>query len=223
MKAKYYIGIISAPSAYRINGKGPDMLICRDYRNDDARIVVNNYYDDYDYYFSSRINRFHRSYSAFNYYAPVFTDTYWYNYQPFSWGISIYGGGGFGIGYSYNYPVYNYGYGYNNGWYDPYYGSSYYWGYDPFYYNNWYTPGYKYRIRNRWHNDYYGWWHGHNHGYNDYRPDYNTYNNYNNYSSSRIFINQLLITKKTRYMFLNNHREMYQDGKFNRQFITNCR
>ena len=55
-----------------------------DYRNDDARVVVNNYYDDYDYYYSSRINRFHRSYAAFDYYAPVFTDSYWYNYQPYS-------------------------------------------------------------------------------------------------------------------------------------------
>ena len=61
------------------------------------RVVVNNYYDDYDYYFSSRINRFHRSYTAFDYYAPVFTDSYWYNYQPYSWGVSIYGGGGFGL------------------------------------------------------------------------------------------------------------------------------
>ena len=103
------------------------------------QIVVNNYYDDYDYYFSSRINRFHRSYAAFDYYAPVFTDSYWYNYQPYSWGVSIYGGGGFGIGFSTSYPVYNYGYSYYSG-YDPYYGSSYYWGYDPFYYSNWYSP-----------------------------------------------------------------------------------
>jgi len=165
MKAKYYIGIISILllTGSTVKGQIADM---RDYRNDDARIVVNNYYDDYDYYFSSRINRFHRSYTAFNYYAPVFTDTYWYNYQPYSWGISIYGDSGFGIGYSYNYPVYNYDYGYNYGGYDPYFGSSFYWGYDPFYYNNWYG-------------------HNHNHGYNDYRPVYNTYNNYDNYPSTR--------------------------------------
>ncbi len=184
MKAKYYIGILSVLllTGSTVKAQIADM---RDYRNDDARIVVNNYYDDYDYYFSSRINRFHRSYTAFNYYAPVFTDAYWYNYQPYSWGISIYGGGGFGIGYSYNYPVYSYDYGYNNGGYDPYFGNSYYWGYDPFYYNNWYTPIiFNVRIRNRWSNNYYGW-NRHNHGYNDYRPVYNTYNNYNNYSSKR--------------------------------------
>ena len=184
MKAKYYIGILSVLlfTGSTVKAQIADMI---DYRNDDARIVVNNYYDDYDYYFSSRINRFHRSYTAFNYYAPVFTDAYWYNYQPYSLGISIYGGGGFGIGYSYNYPVYSYDYGYNNGGYDPYFGNSYYWGYDPFYYNNWYTPViFNVRIRNRWSNNYYGW-NRHNHGYNDYRPVYNTYNNYNNYSSKR--------------------------------------
>ncbi|MDO9339511.1 MAG: hypothetical protein Q7T72_03180 [Bacteroidales bacterium] len=183
MKAKYYIGILSflLLTGSTVKAQIADM---RDNRNDDARIVVNNYSDDYDYYFSSRINRFHRSYTAFNYYAPVFTDTYWYNYQPYSWGISIYGGGGFGLGYSFNYPVYSYDYGYNYGGYDPYFGNSYYWGYDPFYYNNWYTPViFNVRIRNRWSNNYYGW-NRHNHGYNDYRPVYNTYNNYN-YPSTR--------------------------------------
>jgi hypothetical protein len=128
MKANFNIGIIAALllTGSTLKAQVADM---RDFRNDDARIV-NNYYDDYDYYFSSRINRFHRSYSAFDYYSPVFTETYWYNYQPHSWGISIYGGGGFGIGYSYNYPVYNYGYGNFYGGYEPYFGSSYYWGYD---------------------------------------------------------------------------------------------
>ena len=102
-----------------------------DYRNDNATVVVNNYYDNYDYYYSSRINRFHRSYSAFDYYAPVFTDTYWYNYQPYSWGISIYGGGGFGIGYSIPILFIIMVMHTTPGWYDPYYGSSYYWGYNP--------------------------------------------------------------------------------------------
>ena len=183
MKAKYYIGILSVLllTISTVNAQIADM---RDYRNDDARIVVNNYYDDYDYYFSSRINRFHRSYSTFDYYAPVFTDSYWYNYRPYSWGISIYGGDGFGFGYSFNYPFYNYDYGYNYGGYDSYFGSSYYWGYNPFFYNNWYTPViFNVRIRNRWSNNYYGW-NRHNHRFNDYRPGYNTYNNYN-YPSTR--------------------------------------
>ena len=121
MKAKLYIGIISAlllagtPMAAQFadyNG----------YRNDNTRMIINNYYyDDYDYYFASRINRFHRSYAVFDYYSPLFTETYWYNYRPYSWGISIYGGLGF---VHYRYPVYNYG------WYDPYFGYSWYWDYD---------------------------------------------------------------------------------------------
>ena len=131
MKAKLYIGILQA---FMLTGltANAQMDYAGDYRHDDANVVVNNYYDNYDYYYSSRINRFHRSYAAFEYYAPVFTDSYWYNYQPFSWGVSIYGGGGFGIGYVNPYPVYNYGYAYSPGWYDPYYGSSYYWGYNPY-------------------------------------------------------------------------------------------
>ena len=129
MKAKYYIGILSAlllagstvKAQYADNGY---------YGNDDTRIIVNNYYDDYDYYYSSRINRFHRSYAVFDYYSPVFTDTYWYSYRPYTWGLSIYRGGlGFSMGYNTYYPVYygydwDYYYGYNYGWYDPYYSGS---------------------------------------------------------------------------------------------------
>ncbi len=134
MKTKIYIGIVQALLLVGVTANG-QMEYAGNYRNDNAKVIVNNYYDNYDYYYSSRINRFHRSYTAFNYYAPVYTDAYWYNYQPFSWGISIYGGGGFGIGYTTAYPVY----GYEVGWSG--YGSSYYWDYDPFYYSAWnYAP-----------------------------------------------------------------------------------
>ncbi len=105
MKAKYIIGILLVILLAGLPSKAQDRG-ANNYRSNDASIVVNNYYDDYDYYYSSRINRFHRSYNLFNYYSPVFTDTYWYTYQPYSWGLSIYGGSGFGYGLSYNYPVY---------------------------------------------------------------------------------------------------------------------
>jgi hypothetical protein len=168
MKAKYSIGIISA-FLLLIPALNAQTTANRDFRNSDAGVVVNNYYNDYDYYYSSRINRFHRSYSAFNYYSPIFTDTYFYNYQPFSCGLSIYGGRGprlsFGLGFSYNYPFYNYGYDYYDGYY-PYMGSSFYMGYDPFWYNRFYFPLIiSFNFRNRWHNDYYGW-NNHNHGGN---------------------------------------------------------
>ena len=75
MKAKYSIGLLSilllASSA--VKAQSGDS---RDFGNDDARIVVNNYYDDNDYYYASRINRFHRSYAAFDYYSPIYTDSY---------------------------------------------------------------------------------------------------------------------------------------------------
>ena len=115
MKAKIYIGILQAImfTGLTVNAQIDNM---GDYRDDGARVVVNNYYDNYDYYYSSRINRFHRSYSAFDYYAPVYTDAYWYSYQPFTWGVSIYGGSGFGIGYTSAYPGYNFGLGFSTGW-----------------------------------------------------------------------------------------------------------
>ncbi len=189
MKAKFNISILIVLMISGFSAKA-QISGYQDFRNDGPGVIVNNYYDDYDYYFSSRINRFHRSYAAFDYYAPVFTDTYWYNYQPYSRGLSIYGGSGFGMAYSVNYPVYSYdyGYGYNSGWYDPYYGSSYSWGYNPFFHSGWYSPVIvNINIGNRWHNNYYGWnGYGRNYRYNDYRPAYNTYNNnYYNYSSSR--------------------------------------
>jgi hypothetical protein len=92
--------------------------------------------DDFGYHYSSRISRFHHSYSSFEYYSPVFTESYWYNYEPYTWGLTIYSGGGFAnrYGHSWSYPAY-----YSTGWSAPGYYNSYYWGYDPFDYD-WYTP-----------------------------------------------------------------------------------
>lgn len=190
MKTKYYIGILSALLLAVMPAKA--QYADNDYYyNDDARIVVNNYYVDNDYYWSSRINRFHRSYAAFDYYSPVFTDIYWYSYRPYTWGISIYRGG-IGFSYSYNtyYPVY---YGYNYGWYDPFYYDTYYYGYSPYYYSYWYSPVViNINLRNRWYGHYWGW---NRYGYrhidyrwsNHYRPVYYTHNNYyyHNSPSSR--------------------------------------
>jgi hypothetical protein len=193
MKAKYYIGILSALmlAGFPLKAQYADN---RDFRNDGSSTIVNNYYDDYDYYFSSRINRFHRSYAVFDYYSPLYTETYWYNYRPYSRGISIYGGTGIGFGLSFNYPVYysgwRYGswYNYDYGWYDPYYGS-YWWGYDPFYYS-WYSPMIiNINIGSRWGHNYWGR-NRHNYWYNDYRPVYNTYNNYYNNRSTRYSSNE---------------------------------
>ncbi len=65
--------------------------------NNGGAPIVNNYYDVdydmddyYDYMFASRIRRFHRPMPGFGYYDPFFTNMYWYNYDPFMFGNSIY-------------------------------------------------------------------------------------------------------------------------------------
>ncbi|NMC40418.1 MAG: hypothetical protein GYA43_04495, partial [Bacteroidales bacterium] len=179
MKTIIYIGITGALLTAGPGTQAQQFADSRSYRNDDAGLVINNYYN-YDFYYSSRINRFHRSYTTFSYYSPVFTDTYWYSYQPYTWGLTIYGGGRIGVGIAYNYPVYyRWDYPWYAGWDYGWYGGAWYWNYDPFYYNWWYSPVvininvgswwphtryYSYNVRHRW--------------YNDYRPVYNTYNYY---------------------------------------------
>ena len=89
--------------------------------------IVNNYYGDYyedgsqyDFYYSSRIRRFHRPYYNYGYYGNYYTNSYWYSGNPYHFGTSIY-----------------------YGWGSPYYDS---WGYyDPFYYSyySYYTPYYQ--------------------------------------------------------------------------------
>jgi hypothetical protein len=173
MKAKLYIGLmaagmlsVSAANA-QMDGHG--------YRDNGGTVVVNNYYDDYDYFFASRISRFHRSYAHFDYYAPLFTDTYWYSYQPFTWGVSIYGGA-FGGGFGYASPIYR---SYDPFWGDPYYSSSYYWGYDPFFYRPWYTPGIAHiSFGYSWPRNYWGY-NGHTHFHNPHHYEYAMYNNGN--------------------------------------------
>ena len=88
--------------------------------------VVNNYYGDYyeadDYYdfsYSARIRRFHRPVWSVGYYGGLYTDYYWYSYNPYHCGTSIY-----------------YGYNYYNSFYSPYYS----WGYSPYY--SYYSPYY---------------------------------------------------------------------------------
>jgi len=165
-----------------------------------AKIIINNYYDSYgnDFYYSSRINRFHRSYAVFDYYSPMFTDTYWYDYNPVSWGISIYGGGfGLRLGYDpYYYSPYSYS------WYDPiYYDPYYYWGYYPRYYSYWYASSIFWGIRNLWVDFTWGFcrpfywyrhhfWHNHYHSYYSYNSSFYDFNrryssdNYRKYDPS---------------------------------------
>ena len=106
------------------------------YVDENGNNITNNYYGDYyedddDYFYSSRIRRFHRA-NTWGYYDPWYTNMYYYNYDPFYWGTSIYIGYrpsffwnwnyGWGWNYSYGwggpsgYPACYGGYGYNNYW-----------------------------------------------------------------------------------------------------------
>ncbi len=149
-----------------------------------GNVVVNNYnMNDFGYHYSSRISRFHNSYSTFDYYAPVFTETYWYNYEPYTWGMTIYSNGGFGVRYgsSWSFPAY-----YNAGWYGIGYSDSFYYGYSPFYFD-WYTPVViNVRVRN-YYPSYYTRYPAHYYG-----GGYNVVNNYyygNNYYGNSNYSN----------------------------------
>lgn len=113
--------------------------------------ITNNYYGDvynyddyYDYEYAARIRRFYSPYTGFTYYHGYYTNYYWYTYDPYYWGVSIY------LGYPWWRPSYYsyfnpwyYGYGWY-GWYSPYYSWGYpygYWGYGSGYWNG-YWDGY---------------------------------------------------------------------------------
>lgn len=148
--------------------------------NGNTYITNNNYYgdDDNDYYYASRLRRFHNPYYGFGYYDDIYVNRYWYDYQPASWGLSIYIGSCFPAYGFYSHPgiiynpycYYSYSY-YNPYWYDPFYS------YSP-YYANYYNPWY-----NSWYgNSYWGYNNGYYNGYWDgyYNGLYASNNYYNN-------------------------------------------
>ncbi len=72
-------------------------------------------YDDcYDYYYSSRLRRFHSPHFGFSYYNNYYTNSFWYSHNPYNCGVSIY-----------------YGYNFWNPWYmDPWHNYHFGWGYN---------------------------------------------------------------------------------------------
>ncbi|MEZ5067957.1 MAG: hypothetical protein R2847_05455 [Bacteroidia bacterium] len=133
--------------------------------------VTNNYYNDddyYDYAYTARLRRFYRPMWGYGYYDSYYTNSYWYDYNPYNWGVSIY------CGYNWWAPSF---------WYAPTF-TYFSWGYNP--YNYWwsypsygYYPSYYYG----WNNYNYGYWNGYNNGYwNGYMDGYyNGYYGYNPY------------------------------------------
>ncbi|NSW45299.1 MAG: hypothetical protein HPY79_05760 [Bacteroidales bacterium] len=125
------------------------------------KYVTNNYYsfdkdDYYDYEYSARLRRFHDPYIGCGYYDSYYTNTYWYTYDPWDWGISIYFGFHWWPFYQYYYYPSYYAVGFYYPWYHPF------WGYHPYYY---YAGYYGY--------GWYGYHHGYHHGYwNGYHDGY---------------------------------------------------
>jgi hypothetical protein len=219
MKAKYYV-LLSALmlSASLVKAQNADG---REFRDDDKGTVINNYFPDNDYYYSSRIRRFHNSYTAFEYYSPIFTDANWYNYQPFRWGISIYGGGAPLFGYSYNNPFIGFGlnFGYYDGYYDPYAGNYYYGGYAPVYYNSWFpfniNIGFNLSFGNFWPRNHYDWCNNY-YGHNDYygRNDYFGHSDFNGHNDSY---------RRNNYYSLNENRPANRSNNSYNSYNNNSR
>ena len=118
--------------------------VVKNYMVESPTYTLSSYNDDdyYDYYYTSRLRRFHTGINyGWSYYDPWYTNTYWYDYNPYSWGYSIY------LGYNWWWPscyVRPYYYGYD------YWGFNYGWGwgyYDPFHYHHFHP------------------WHHHHHGH----------------------------------------------------------
>ncbi|MEI6059770.1 MAG: hypothetical protein WCR72_03625 [Bacteroidota bacterium] len=115
------------------------------YSSGSGENVDNGYNQDdyYDYAYSARLRRFHNPYVYDNYYNDYYTNSYWYDPNPWNWGMSIYmgynwWGPSFSFGYNpwYSYPYYGFGYGYGYGYGGGYYGG-YYGGYNEgCYYNS---------------------------------------------------------------------------------------
>lgn len=87
--------------------------------------------DYYDYQYASRIRRFYYPSYGMGYYDPWYTNSYWYNYNPYSFGTSIYT--------TYNFWPNSYTYwGFGNPWgaYNP-WAFNPYWGYNNWGYNGW--------------------------------------------------------------------------------------
>jgi len=120
---------------------------------DGETTVINNYYEDdydmddyYDYMYASRIRRFNRPNAGFGYYDPFFTNAYWYTYDPFLFGNSIYSSYSFFnpyVPWGWNSPGFNVGWNTWSGWNVGFGWNS--WGYNPYAFNNpwrWNSWGY---------------------------------------------------------------------------------
>ncbi|MDR4987542.1 MAG: hypothetical protein RG741_01730 [Bacteroidales bacterium] len=133
------------------------------YVDEDGQVIIiqNFYGDHYDFAYASRIRRFHRSYVSFGYFDPFYTNMFYYTYNPYHFGASIYLGFGpspwfFGGYYGY-YPM---------SFYNPFW-HHYYWRNPWFYGPGSYWAGYHHGFYTGFG---YGIWHPYYFGYGGYSP-----------------------------------------------------
>ena len=169
-------------------------------------------YDDYyDYEYATRVKRFNNNINGLSYYDNYYTNSYWYNQNPYNYGVSVYNGyswwgssynsysynpsvtffnnNGWGInsGFGYNgYNPYMAGYmqGYNNGFQNGYFGNYYGYG-NPYGYGNYFGyNGFGYNgFGNPYGNPYgYGGF-GYNNGFYNSNNGWGYYNSHDNNSS----------------------------------------
>lgn len=131
-------------------------------------------WEDQDYYYSSRIRRFHRPYYGFDYYSNVYVDQYYYDpfdYNPWILDRDIY----------LSSRYYRYG-NYRPGWSFGFYYSNPYWsyfdwclGWNPYSYRYYYYNPYNYH---HWggHHGYYDYGYNHHHYGSPYKYGYNNQN-----------------------------------------------
>lgn len=135
-------------------------------------------YDDYyDYEYATRVKRFDNPISGLGYYDNYYTNSYWYNQNPYNYGVSVYNGyawwGNSYNNYNYNPAINFYA---NNGW-----GCNSNYGYNGY---NPYMFGYNYGYNNGYNNGYFGMLYGNyigfGYGYNPYGYNSFGYNGWNN-------------------------------------------
>jgi hypothetical protein len=162
-----------------------------------------DYEDCYDYYYTSRLRRFHSPHLGFGYYNNYYTNSFWYSNNPYNLGVSIY-----------------YGYNFWNPWYaDPWYNYHFGWGdphHNPFYNSHW----------SYWHTDHYS-------HFNYYPTYFNTYDNNsvyygvrqnNNQATPEAFANRYeneikqLRPSRTDFVDVENYKAV-QEG--NKHYISN--
>ena len=163
-------------------------------------------YDDYyDYEYATRVKRFNNGINGLSYYDNYYTNSYWYNKNPYNYGVSVYNGySWWGSGYNnysynpsvnfynsfgwsscpnYGYNGYNpytpYGYGFSSG---IHFGYSQGWGNNPYYgFGNGFGYGNPYGYGGGYGYNPYGYGYGYNNPYNNNGWGY--YNSYDNNSS----------------------------------------